>query len=224
VSNVSDSTSASPYYPVFLDLKGRECLVVGGGEVALRKAEALSAAGANVTRVTPECSISPAGIHVMRRAFQDSDLDGMFLVIAATNDRSVNAGIAQKAKALHILVNAVDDPGACSFILPAVVKRGDVVLAVSTGGQSPILARRIKERLEQLFGPEYAPLAAMLGELRRNWLRDPRVAELSYGQRRDVWERILDLPLVQWICEGRMDHARSVVLNVLAETTPGQGT
>jgi len=201
----------NPYYPVFLDLRDCPCLVVGGGGIALRKIEGLVAAGARVRVVATEIQAMPEGVACVLRAFETQDLDGMRLVIAATDDRRLNAIVAQQARARGLWVNAVDDPAECSFILPALVRRGDLVVAISTGGQSPLLARRIKEQLEQLFGPEYGELAALLGELRRQWLEDPRTEPLSYEQRRDVWEDILDLPLVQWMQEGRRDDVMQAV-------------
>ena len=191
--------------------------------MAKRKAESLVAAGARVILVAEECSDPPRGVELVLRAFQEGDLEGMALIFAATSDRSVNASIARTCMAKNLWVNAVDDPEACRFILPAVVHRGDVVLAVSTGGQSPLLARRIKERLEGLFGPEYGPLASLLGEMRRAWLRDPRIAHLSFEERKEVWERVLDLPLAEWVREGATERLRQSVDGILSASLPGEG-
>jgi precorrin-2 dehydrogenase/sirohydrochlorin ferrochelatase len=207
------------YYPVFLDLQDQPCLVVGGGLIAQRKVEGLCEAGARVRVVAPEILPMPEGAECITRAFEPSDLDGMRLVIAATDDREVNAVVAQQARAHGLFVNAVDDPAECSFILPALVRRGDLVLAISTGGQSPILARRIKEQLEAHFGPEYAELTAMLGRLRRTWLEDPRTAPLTFDQRREVWEDILDLPLIEWMKAGREEDIEAAVRERLEAAT-----
>lgn len=209
----------SMYYPIFLDLQDQPCLVVGGGLIALRKVEGLLEAGARVRVVAPEILPMPEGIESIARVFEPSDLEGMRLVIAATDDRNVNAAVAQQARARGLFVNAVDDPIECSFILPALVRRGDLVLAISTGGQSPILARRIKEQLEAHFGPEYAELTALLGRLRRTWLEDPRTAPLTFDQRREVWEDILDLPLVEWMKAGHLEELEATVRERLEAAT-----
>jgi precorrin-2 dehydrogenase/sirohydrochlorin ferrochelatase len=218
------SPSPSPYFPVFLDLRGVLCLVVGGGEVAQRKAEGIRAAGGQVKVVAEVCVGMPEGVELERRTFRESDLEGVSLVFAATDDRAVNAGIAKMARTRNLWVNAVDDPQACSFILPALVRRGDLVIAVSTGGQSPLLARSIKEELEERFGSEYGNLAALLGGRRRAWLEDPRVAPLSYEERRSVWEQILALPLAQWLREGdepRVLEAVDAILRAALEGSRG---
>lgn len=218
-----DPAHPSPYLPVFLDLRGVLCLVVGGGEVARRKVEGIRAAGGRVRVVAPECLEMPEGAELERRAFRDSDLEGVSLVFAATDDRAVNAEVARRAKARNLWVNAVDDPAECSFILPATVRRGGLVIAVSTGGQSPLLARSIKEELEERFGPEYGTLAALLGERRRAWLEDPRVEPLTYEERRSVWEEILALPLAQWLREGEEPRVLEAVDELLRRALEGSG-
>lgn len=211
----SVNTFKNPYFPVFLDLRGQACLVVGGGEVAIRKAESLLEAGAKVKLVAPGCAAPPEGVWFLTRPFQEEDLEGQTLIFAATDNRGLNAEIARMAAARNLWVNAVDDPQACRFIMPAVVSQGDVVIAVSTGGQSPILARRIKERLQEEFGPEYGRLAALLGELRRAWLQDPRVTQLSFDRRREIWEEILDLPLLEWLQERGEEQVRQAIQEIL---------
>jgi siroheme synthase-like protein len=203
--------SKNPYFPVFLDLRDQACLVVGGGDVAIRKAERLLEVGAKVVLVALVCVAPPEGALFLPRPFEEADLEGQALVFAATDDRELNAKIAAMAAARNIWANAVDDPEACRFIMPAVVRQDDLVIAVSTGGQSPILARRIKEQLQKEFSPEYGRLAALLGELRRAWLQEPQTAQLSFDQRREIWERILDLPLLQWLQERGEEHVRQLV-------------
>jgi precorrin-2 dehydrogenase/sirohydrochlorin ferrochelatase len=162
----------STYYPVALDLSGRCCIVVGGGHVAARKVSGLIAAGAAVLVVAPRIctAIEDAArmhdVEVRRRPFETSDLDDAFLVIVATDDAEANRAVADEARRRHVLVNAVDDPANCDFILPAVVRRGDVQIAVTTGGRSPALARHLRERLERLLPHAYGELAEMLGTIR----------------------------------------------------------
>lgn len=160
------------YYPICLDISGKRCVVIGGGSVAERKVERLLACGAHVEVVGKE--LTPAleawrgdGRIIHREAdFEEAHLAGASLVIGATDDETVNGWVAQSAGVRGIPVNIVDDPARCDFILPSVVERGDLVIAVSTGGKSPALARKVREELEGIYGAEYAILLEILGELR----------------------------------------------------------
>src|SRR6266850_1726168 len=161
------------YFPSFLDLRGRACLVVGGGLVAERKARALVECGARVTVVSPVVTTSLAGlaaagglIHRARR-FRRSDLRGCAVAIAATGDSIVDAAVQSTARRRRVLVNVVDRPEQCDFIVPSVLRRGALQIAVSTGGRSPALAREIRRRLEGLFDPDYAELVRRVGADRR---------------------------------------------------------
>jgi siroheme synthase-like protein len=160
------------HYPLCLDLTGRRCVVVGGGAVASRKVAGLVASGARVTVVAPDQApelqaLARAGrIQAQERPYAEGDLADAVLAIAATDVPGVNARVAADARASGILVNVVDDPATGTFILPAVVRRGDLQIAVSTGGRSPALARRVREDLERLLPPEYPALLGLFGELR----------------------------------------------------------
>ncbi len=153
-------------------LQQRRCVVVGGGNVAARKAAALQEAGAQVTLISPalgddlQDAAAQEKIRWIARPYQDGDLEGAFLVIAATDDTEVNHAVYAEAEQRHILVNVVDDPEHSNFILPAQVRRGDLSITISTGGASPALARRLRERIESDFGAEYALLVQVLSELR----------------------------------------------------------
>jgi precorrin-2 dehydrogenase/sirohydrochlorin ferrochelatase len=158
------------YYPIQLDLKGRPCLVVGGGEVALRKARSLVEAGAEVTVVAPE--VHPklrafGGVNLVERAWRDTDLHGVFLVVVATDDAVTNRAVARDAADLGLLVNVVDCPALSNFIVPATLRRGELSISISTGGASPALARRLREKLEAQFGEEYAALVEVVAEARK---------------------------------------------------------
>ncbi len=203
------------YYPAFLDLRGKRCIVVGGGRVALRKVEGLLEAGAAVTVIAPEQVALPAEVCVLRRIYQRGDLAGARLVLAATNDASVNAEVAREAEERGILLNVVDDPAHCSFIVPALLRRGALCLAISTGGASPTLARRLREQLEEQFGPEYAALLELLHTLRQQWEPRAKAANLSADARRRAWERVLDLPLLDWLRAGEVSAARHAAESVL---------
>jgi uroporphyrin-III C-methyltransferase/precorrin-2 dehydrogenase/sirohydrochlorin ferrochelatase len=160
------------YLPIALNIENRRCLVVGGGAVAERKLHALLEAGAKVSVVAPdlvaglEALIDLGRIDVVRRPFEPGDVEGAFVVVAATDDPEANAAVAAAARARGILVNAADDPANCDFVTPAVVRRGDVQIAITTGGRSPALARHLRERLERQVPPEYGLLAEALGQVR----------------------------------------------------------
>lgn len=170
---VSHAPPAAPY-PAFLRLEGRPVLLVGGGAVALQKAISLGEAGARLTVVAPD--VHPDMKHVpgvrkiLRRPFKASDLKGAGaaprLVVAATDDEALNARVARAAERARIWVNVVDRPALCTFIVPAVVRQGQVTFAVSTGGSSPVLARFLAGRIGMAFGPEVAEVARLLGKLR----------------------------------------------------------
>ena len=160
------------YYPIALDLAGKRCLLVGGGLIADGKLDALLAAGARVTVVSPEvqpriAALAAAGrIDLHRRPCQPSDVAGAYLVIAATDDRAVNAAVAAAARAAGILVNAVDDIPNCDFFAVALVRRGDLQLAISTNGRSPAFARWMREQLDAAIPAAYGDLLAVLGDVR----------------------------------------------------------
>lgn len=207
-------------YQVGLDLRGRSCLVVGGGDVARRKVDGLVEAGAAVTVVAPACEPMPAAVTVAKRPFRDDDLEGVELAVVASDDRELNARIARLAQERGVWVNAVDDPEASTVILPATLRRGALQVAISTGGASPALARRLRERLEGEFAPEYADLVGLLSELRRAWTPRAIAAGVPPAARRAAWERMLDLPLLDLLVAGRSDEARARAQLVL-DTTLG---
>ena len=159
-------------FPIFLKLESRPCLVVGAGTIAECKIQGLLAECASLKVVAPEATAqirqwaSAGAIDWHQRKFQSGDLEGKFLVIVATSSRDVNSRVFIEAHAKGILCNAVDDPPNCDFYYPAVVRRGDLQIAISTGGQSPALAQRIRQELEQQFGPEYESWVAELGKQR----------------------------------------------------------
>jgi siroheme synthase-like protein len=175
------------YYMACLDLEGRRCLVVGGGSVGLEKAAGLLAAGALVTVVSPELHPDLQGVDWKPRRYRKSDLKGAFLVIAATSDRAVNERVHRDAEERGMLCNVADVPDLCNFILPAVHREGPIAIAVSTGGASPALAKRLRSQIAELVGPEHADLAEELRSLR------PEVKErfATYEERRDYFEELV---------------------------------
>ena len=171
------------YYPICLLLEGKPCLVVGGGAVARRKVQSLLDVGASVTVVSPEfCEelLRLDGVRRVERRFEEKDVAGAFLVYAATNDAALNSAVAAAARRQGALVNVVDTPAECDFIVPSTLTRGGLTISVSTGSASPALSRRLRLELEELFPKSYADFVGLLGELRRETMgavADPRRRE-----------------------------------------------
>ena len=160
------------YYPVFWDIADKKCVVVGGGEVAARKVQRLLDCGAKVSVISPELHPELIALKKDRRishipsAYESKYIDSAAMVIGATDNEEINAAISQDASAKGIPVNIVDDPQKCDFILPSIVERGDLTIAISTGGKSPALARHLREELETRYSAEYEIFLRILGDLR----------------------------------------------------------
>jgi siroheme synthase-like protein len=197
------------YYPIFLDLKGRPVLVVGGGNVAEGKVKGLLAADAKVTVVAPDISemlrglVASGQVRHTRREYESSDLEGHALCFVATDDGAINARVAADSRERGVWVNAADDPANCDFILPAVVRDGRVVVAASTGGASPAMARRLREELTAFLDEDYAPLTDLLTEIRA----EVRAAGLSVDP--ETWQDAIDARLRTLVAQGRIDEARA---------------
>lgn len=204
------------YYPIFLNIRGRRCVVVGGGQVARRKVRTLLEHGADVEVISPDlCAelgqLAESGeIHALPREYRDGDLQGAVIAIAATDDRNTNLAVAKEARARAVLVNVVDDAENSDFIAPSYMRRGDVTIAISTGGRSPALARKIRTRLEKDFGDEYASLAWLLSEVRTE------VKRQGIKVNGDAWQEALDLDLlVNLLREEGREKAKAILLNNL---------
>ncbi len=185
----------TPFYIACLKLRGRSCLVVGAGDVALEKVEGLLACDADIVVLAPEAtndtikSLAAEGsIEYIERSYELGDLEGRFMVIAATNDSEVNIGIYNDAEKRAMLANVVDVPPLCNFILPAIVRTGPLAIAISTAGASPALAKRMKREISELFGEEYAQLALMLNEA-RGWAKGTLP---TYQDRKAFFEEIVN--------------------------------
>lgn len=203
-------------YPVNLVLEGRRCLVVGGGAVALRKVEGLLACGAIVTVVAPE--IDPRlrqlpGVTVEDREYRPGEVAGYRLAIAATDSTEVNGAVFHDGEAAGVWVNGADDPAHCSFTLPAVVRRGPLMVTVSTGGRSPALARWLRERLEHEIGPEFEILLDLLASE-----RDLRKAE-GRSTEDAGWQNALDSDMLGLIRTGDLTSAREHLHECLSSSS-----
>ena len=208
--------AVASYYPVFLNLQGRRCLVAGGGQVALRKVSALLEHGAGITVISPWlCAglrkLSDDGrLKVINRAYRPGDIKGFHLAIVATSNRAVNLGAATEAKKRGVPVNVVDDPVLSDFIVPSIMRRGSLAIAVSTSGKSPALARKIRGRLEDEFGREYASLVLLLEQARRQVKRE----KLKVSGR--DWQEAIDLDsMIALIRQGRDAQAGEALIRKL---------
>ena len=215
-ANTFSTPSPFPYYPIFVNIQAKKCVVVGGGHVAFRKVRLLLDSGADVTVISPALHpdlaplVEKKAIHLIQRNYRSGDLKGAILVFAATDVKKSNHRVAEDAKKTGMLVNVVDDPGPSDFIVPSFFRRENLIIAVSTEGVSPALARKIRTKLEENIGGEYASFLALIGEV-RSILKDK-------GLRVDAadWQQALDLdvliPLVQ---SGHLEKAKTILLKKL---------
>ena len=203
------------YYPVFIEMAGRRVLVVGGGNVAEGKVQGLLNAEADVTVVSPDLtptlkSLLDAGrISHIQREYRDGDLEGYEVCMSATDDGAVNAAVFAEGKRRRIWVNAADDPAYCDFILPAVVRQGPVVVAASTGGASPALARKLREELTDFLSEDFAALADLLGGVRAE-LRQHKITVDA-----ETWNQAIDGQLRKLLVQRRYEEAREHLLEGL---------
>lgn len=205
------------YYPIFVELEGRRVLVVGGGVVAAQKLRNLHPAGPSITVIAPELKDEMAEYHGegqfewLQRDYHSGDVDGFDLVMVATDAGAVNKQVSDEARARKIWVNAADDIPNCDFILPSMVRRGSLVLAASTGGGSPALARRVRETLEATFEPWWADLADVLTAMRN----ETREEKVMYSP--EAWKTAMDDEFMELVAKGRLDEARVQVRERLRE-------
>jgi len=207
------------YYPACLDISNRKCVVVGGGDVAERKVMRLLECGAKVVLVGKTMT---AQLRMMRDEgtiehvsddYREKYIEGAFLVIGATDRDDVNDTIFRDSSGRGILVNVVDDPARCTFIVPAVFQREDLLVAVSTGGKSPALARRLRESMEKHYGPEYGALLDIMGDLRERILARGGPST----DNRELFESVLDSDILSCIREGRWDRVREIIKDLTGE-------
>jgi len=209
------------YYPIFLRVEGRSCLVVGGGSVAERKVQALLQAGARVTVISPALTDELAALAAKDRithhprAYRQGDVSGFWMVFAATNDETVHATVARDADGAGVLLNVVDRPQLCSFIVPAAISRGALTIAVSTGGASPALARRLREELDRQFGDEYAQALEILGAVRQRLQVESRPSL----ERQRILTALARSELLDLIRAGRFTEVDHLLGTTVGEST-----
>ena len=209
--------SAGAYYPLFADLHGRRCVVVGGGVVAQRKVTTLLDYGAAITVVSPTATTRLLAyarrgrVRYLARAFRPADLRGAWLVYAATDDQRINESVYRTASRLRIFTNVVDQKPLCSFIAPAIVKRGDLVIAISTGGMSPAVAKRLRRELTAYVGADYARMLKLLGGL-----REAAKSRLPSSQaRKRYFDRLVGGRVFKLVRAGKTSAARREALALL---------
>ena len=205
------------FYPICLDLEGRNCVVVGGGRVAERKVQGLLSCSAQVTVISPEMTEELLRLHSegriqwLNREYIRGDLVKAFLVIAATDNEETQKLVYEEAVTCNLLLNVADVPQRCNFILPATVRRGDLLISVSTSGKSPALARKLRMELEKRYGSEYRVLVNILGAIRPEIL----AAGLSQPENENQFKKLLHDDMADWIKGGKWDimekHLRSVL-------------
>jgi precorrin-2 dehydrogenase/sirohydrochlorin ferrochelatase len=210
------------YYPIFVDLTDQGVLVVGGGEVAERKIKNLLAYRCRIYIVSSHLTsqlkdlVAHNEVQLIEAESLDNLLNEVFMVIAATDDPQLNSRIASRARERGILVNSVDQPRDCTFIMPSIVKAGDLQIAISTGGKSPAMAKKIRQELESTFGPEYASFIELLGLLRRELLSKERHS----SRNKIVFQRLVDSPLLELIKGGDIHGLRRTLTSILGEDFP----
>jgi siroheme synthase-like protein len=203
------------YYPVFLEMKQRRCVVIGGGRVAERKVEGLVAAGASVTIISPAITeglrrlLTQGAIRHLAREHRSGDLAGYELAFVAMDDPELNVAACREARSRYVWVNSADDPAQCDFILPAVIRRGDLAVALSTGGVSPAVTRAIREELDEYLTADYAVFVQVAGEVRR----ELRARSVSPDAR--AWNRALQGDFRRLVKEGQPWQAKELLLETL---------
>lgn len=207
-------------YPVSLELAERRCVVVGGGIVAEDKVRSLLDAGAVVVVVAEACTAGlealagDGALSIVGRNYVEGDLEGAFLTIAATDDPAVNAAVYEEGERGRVLVNSVDDVEHCHFAVPSVVRRGELTLTVATGGRAPALAKKLRRTLTEQFGPEYAEVVELIGQVRRQAQGVRRQVDFDTWAAR--WEQALDEEVVELVRNGRSEEARDRLLGALS--------
>lgn len=201
------------FYPIMVDMRNRPCTIIGGGAVAERKVATLLDSGACVKVISPVLTptlrewAEQGRIDIVARPYQEGDLADTFLAISATDDLTINEAAAIEATRRQILLNVVDIPQLCNFILPAVVKQGPLVIAVSTNGTSPAMAKKIRQQLERIFGAEYGVFLTMLGKLREQ----VKNSFNTQAERQQFWESLIESDLLSLIADGRIDEAEEKI-------------
>jgi len=207
------------YYPIHLDIQNKNCLVVGGGGVGTRKVQTLLKCGANVTVVSPEISdrlqdlAESERLTLKPRPYRTEDIEGVFLVIGASDDETLNRRISSDAERRNTLCNIADRPEKCNFILPSIVRRDDLVITISTSGRSPALAKKLRKKLERRFGPEYGDFLKLMGAIRSKLLSQAHEPEVH----KPLFEQLIDSNLIALIQQGKTADINALLAKILGD-------
>ena len=208
------------YFPLFLKLTDRPCLVIGAGSIAARKIDLLSRAGADITVIANDINPAVASIKkshnlsIKQKSFEKKDVEGFHLVVSATNDMATNQLVAQSATEHNILVNVVDNPALCSFIFPAIIDRSPIIAAVSSGGAAPVLARLLRAKIESLIPPAFGQLAYIAAKYRSQVKEQIKVA----SHRRIFWENVLQGKIAELVFSGNQKEAEKQLQTLISDT------
>lgn len=206
----------SKFYPIHLNVTGKKCVIIGGGKVAYRKACSLKKSGADVVVVSPEvCSemVNEEGLVLIKEVYEECFLDGALLVIAATDNEAINKKVTLDAEKRNIIVNVVDYPERCSFIVPSTINRGDLCISISTGGASPAVAKRIREELEAVFGKEYEEYLDLLTKMRTLAMS---TVEDSV-KRREILQRLAEKDIFDAVKDEGVKSAEAKMRDIIFE-------
>jgi precorrin-2 dehydrogenase / sirohydrochlorin ferrochelatase len=205
------------YYPVYIQLRGQPCIVIGGGKIAEGKVEGLLAVEAKVTVISPDLTPRLHGlarqslIAYISRVYQSGDLTGAFMVICATDQAEINHQVWEEATANRQLVNVVDDTPRCNFIAPSILRKGDLTIAISTSGKAPALAVRLKQRLQREIGPEYERFLELAGKL-----REPLAQHIpDFETRKALWYELVDSEILDVLAGGDESSAKEIISQVV---------
>lgn len=204
------------YYPIYLDLKGRNVAVIGGGKVAERKVKTLISSAAKVTLVSPVLTpglkrlLAAGTIKHIKRKYRKGDLDNAIMGIVATDDRTTNEEIVSSIKDVNTLINIADIPDRSNFILPSIIERGDLLISISTSGKSPAFAKQIRRELEKVFGKEYILFTRVLGQVRKRLLEDIH----SEKKRRSIFQRLVKSDVLRLLKDGKKSGAEILLKDI----------
>ena len=205
------------YYPIYVELHEQPCIVIGGGKIAEGKVEGLLTAGAQVTIISPSLTshlhtlVEQNKVAYISRTYQHGDLAGAFMVICATDQAEINHQVWQEASANRQLVNVVDDTPRCNFIAPAILRKGDLNIAISTGGKAPALAVRLKERLQKEIGPQYERFLELSGQLREPLARNIP----DFEARKKLWYELVDSDILELLSQDNEPAALDLISQVV---------
>ena len=205
------------YYPIYVELHEQPCIVIGGGKIAEGKVEGLLTAGAQVTIIAPNLTshlhtlVEQNKVAYISRTYQHGDLAGAFMVICATDQAEINHQVWQEASANRQLVNVVDDTPRCNFIAPAILRKGDLNIAISTGGKAPALAVRLKERLQKEIGPQYERFLELSGQLREPLARNIP----DFEARKKLWYELVDSDILELLSQDNEPAALDLISQVV---------